>query len=882
MINPATITRLAAYLLCLSMPFLAALPSHAGDERKQVLYLNSYQNGYAWSDNILSGIRETLRDSGHTVDLQVEYMDAKKHPDTENRAILKQLFANKFASTHFDAIISSDNDAFQFLLASRDELFPGVPVVFCGVNDLRPKVLLEHANLTGVMERLDIRENLELALALSPEKRQLIVIGDTSLTSRAIEAQIKDVMPDFAGRLAFRFWNNIPLEQLLKQSRTLPEDSLLFFIPVYVETGGKYLSAGEVVQALYNNANVPIYGAWNFLLGHGIVGGKLLDGTSQGRAAAQMVVKILGGEPVSSIAPHAEAAAPLVFDWGVLDKFNLTNQPLPADALFINRPDTTYKLKKRVVWTVFILLFALTVFTVMMGASRNRAVRAEKELALSRKMLRSVIDTIPQLIYWKDLKSRYLGVNQQFANFFGLHAVDEVEGKASRDILKGEHFAETGERMDLEVMSDNKPRLRKVVTYDGSDHPNKVFEVSKVPLHDDNGNVVGVLSTAEDITVRVNLEHQLLQSQKMEAVGTFVGGIAHDFNNLLTTVINSTELALLDLDEGETAEDVLRAKNAAEQGSKLVSQILTYARPSNRDAMLVDPAQPVNEALHLINARLPETVRLERNVPNEMESGLIDPAQLQQIVMNLCTNSLHAMGKSGGTLTVSLATEFFDKAPPDQPDLSSGRYLRLVVHDTGPGIPQEAVDRIFDPFYTTKSKNEGTGLGLAIVQGIVQGHGGQIRLTSRPRHTAFDILLPFKAGDDVQPPMQKRPIRGSERILFVEDNPEQLKVIPRALTVLGYDVTPAPGGREALEILTNGTQFDMVVTDFDMPGLTGVELTRTVHQLFPDIPVILISGGREAASAAKEEPGIAQIVLKPYTGPSLAFAMRDILDSTDD
>ena len=854
----------------MSLLILWVLLSHgaafADDGHKQVLYLNSYQNGYAWSDNILEGIRTVFRESRYVVDLQVEYMDAKKHPGTGNRTILKDLFRSKFHNTKFDAIICSDNDAFQFLLTYRNTLFPGVPVIFCGVNDLRPELLTERHDFSGVVEELDIEYNLNLALSLNPNKKQVVVVSDESLSSSAIVAQIKKVMPDFTDRLEFHFWDNIHLNDLLTQSRTMPADSFLFYVPFYVETNGKYMSAGEVVEALYANANVPIYGAWSFLLGHGIVGGRLLDGTSQGKIAAGMVVDILDGKPTATTVRQAEGQTPLIFDWEVLEKFGLSHASLPEGAVFINRPEPNYSLDKQVVWTVIIILFALMLFTILMGASRSRAIRAEQELAQSRKMLRSIIDTIPQLIYWKDLRSRYVGVNKRFADFFGLTDPKSIEGKLNRDILKGTKFSDGAEKLDQKVMAENQPILHQVFTYDGAENEDVVFEISKIPLHDDEENVTGVLTTAEDITIRVDLERQLIQSQKLEAVGTFVGGIAHDFNNLLTTVINSTELALMEAD-GPLAEDLSRAKSAAEHGSQLVSQLLTYARPSNKGAVLIEPADSVNEALNLIEHRLPDNISLIRDVPESVGKGLADPAHMQQIIMNLCTNSLHSMAYSGGKISVRLRVNEQEGAEP-------GRELLLSIQDNGPGIPHDVVERIFDPFFTTKGKHEGTGLGLAIVQGIVHGHGGHIKLNSHPGHTRFEIRLPFAQGTDEKKQPVDVVIKGTERILFVEDDQDQLALIPRSLARLGYTVTPSRGGQEALNIITSGQQFDLVITDFDMPDLNGVELARTLSQLYPELPIILVSGGREAATAARGVTGIAQIVAKPYTGTSLATAIR--------
>lgn len=860
---------------------LVTVPCHAGTDRKQVLYINSYQNGYEWSDNILEGIRQTLRKSRYTVDLQVEYMDAKKHPGPENRALLKQLFTQKFHKTDFDTVICSDNDAFRFMLDNHNELFPDVPVVFCGVNDLQMADLDNQPLFTGVVEKLDIQGNMEIALDFDPGKKRAVVIADPSLTAQAISAQIRKSIPAFKDRLEFEFWDDLSLDQMVKRVRTLPDDTFLFFVPFYVENQGRFLSAAEVINTLYRNASVPIYGAWNFLLDHGIVGGRLLSGQDHGAQAAKMVLEILDGKTPRSIPLATTQPTPPTFDWEVLTRFGLTESLFPQNSRFINRPGATYLLNKRVVWTAALLLAGLMAFTILLGASRSRAVRAERELALSRKMLRSVIDTLPQIIYWKDRQGRYLGVNSRFAQFFGLTSPEEAEGRTGKDFPLDENFPGIGKQADRKVLQSNRPTLQRVAEYQGRPHHGTAFEVNKVPLHDDRGNTTGVLSTAEDVTARLSLERQLIQSQKMEAIGTFVGGIAHDFNNLLTTIINSTELALMDMCHKDAASDVERAHNAARQGSQLVSQILTYTRPSTEGAIMIDPAATVNEALDLVAAMLPENIRFTRNVTPGVARCLADPSQMRQIIMNLCTNAFHAMRQKGGHLHASIVQEHLTEPKPDRAGLEPGRYLRLSIADNGPGIPQDIAARIFDPFFTTKDKSEGTGLGLAIVQGIVRGHGGRVRLSSRPGRTVFDIHLPIRSANVPEDTVSSGPTDGTERVLFVEDSRAQLEVVPRALAKHGYDVSSAEGGHMALDVLTSGLPFDVVVTDYDMPELDGVELARTLEQIFPDLPVVLVSGRKEAAAAAKSAPNIAQILIKPYTGRALARVVRAALDSQD-
>lgn len=387
-----------------------------------------------------------------------------------------------------------------------------------------------------------------------------------------------------------------------------------------------------------------------------------------------------------------------------------------------------------------------------------------------------------------------------------------------------------------------------------------------------------------EISARERLESQLVQARKMEAVGTLAGGIAHDFNNILTVIIGFTELALSgakkETPQHEYISEVLVAGNRAKD---LVSQILTFSRQARKNLNPVHVQPIVSEALRLLRASLPATVEIVQNLESEaMVKG--DPIQIQQALMNLCMNAGYAMKAKGGRLGVELNEATLDSAQASLfPEITPGRYLRLTVSDTGVGMSNEVLERIFEPFFTTKSKGEGTGLGLSVVHGIVNGHKGAIRVSSKPvEGTVCRIYLPITEerperetvdGEDV-------PI-GTEHVLFIDDEKSIIKMAEQQIRSLGYEVTTSNSSIEALELFEKRSgEFGLVITDMTMPHTKGDELAGKLLAIRPDIPVILCTGfNSNIKDDRAKEIGVRAVLQKPILKRDLAVKIREVLDS---
>jgi PAS domain S-box-containing protein len=401
-------------------------------------------------------------------------------------------------------------------------------------------------------------------------------------------------------------------------------------------------------------------------------------------------------------------------------------------------------------------------------------------------------------------------------------------------------------------------------------------------VRDENGKVAYLEGTVQDITDRKLLESQLIQAQKMEAIGTLAGGIAHDFNNILAAILGYTELTKGRLQQKELHGYLERVLQACERAKNLVAQILTFSRQAEQEKKPLDVRLLINETIKLLRATLPSTIEIRQRIASEVYAVLADPTQIHQILINLCTNAAFAMREKGGRLEISLDyVELSQKITPLYSDLTPGPYVKLRVSDTGTGIAPEIIHRIFDPFFTTKKKGEGTGLGLSMVYGILRGYGGTITVQSEPgAGSIFDVYIPAIRQDTEATSVPIEAIsEGSELVLFVDDEDILMEMGRDILQSLGYQVTATTDSRKALEIFRNQhDHFDLVITDMTMPGMTGADLSKEILKIQPNIPIVLCTGFSELINEEKAKGlGIREFLMKPLNMRDLAEVIRKVL-----
>jgi PAS domain S-box-containing protein len=514
-----------------------------------------------------------------------------------------------------------------------------------------------------------------------------------------------------------------------------------------------------------------------------------------------------------------------------------------------------------------------------------RDITKRKEAEGARLLLETAINHAVECIFITDRQNRITYVNRAFEKITG-YSADEVLGKTPGFLQSGEH--------DREFYQDLKSTIYNGRPWQGylinRKKDGSLYEVQATiaPIHDASGKVSHFVSVHRDVTREREFERRQQQNQRLEAIGVLAGGIAHDFNNLLTPIIGYTELSLSKLPpDSPVRDDLEQVLLAAKRATDLVRQILAFSSQQQYERKPISVGLAVKEVLKLLRATLPATIEIKQKIDDSAGTVVIDPTEIQQVIMNLCTNAYQAMPE-GGVLTVELKEMTIERDVIGLiPDLPPGKYLKLSVSDTGCGIPRDIIDKIFEPYFTTKGEGRGTGLGLFTTYSIVRSCGGSITVYSEPgKGTVFHVYLPVtkQKADTAQKEKKEMTSSGKgERILFVDDEAIIAELAKSALEPMGYTVTICTDPRKALTLfLENPSGFDLVITDMTMPGMTGKQLAEEIIKKRPDLPVILCTGFSEYINKEQARNlGIRKFLEKPTSPSELATVVREALGSRE-
>jgi PAS domain S-box-containing protein len=879
--DPRKSRRGLASLLVASLLAATAAPAvsagQAGHRGHCVVVLHSYHEDFAWTRGINEAIRSALGDADPSVQIHVEYMDTKR-VDLETQARqLEALYEARYGHKDVSLVIVSDNNALDFLLPRRSRLFGQAPIVFCGVNNYSPELIAGHDDVTGVAETFDIVGTIDLALSLHPGTRSVVVVSDESVSGRLHLAEVRRLAPGYRKRgIRFRELVGLTTDELVRRLGELDERTIVLHLAWFRDAAGRTLSAPESVRIVDEHTNRPIYSMWGWKLGHGVTGGVMTCADLTGRRAARIALEILGGRSAGEIPVEESGPWRTIFDYDKLAEAGLDMDDLPRQAVVRDMPASFWSDHRGlIIWTL-VAFAALLGLLGVLAANVVRRSRAERELRDRRDLLGSVLNHIPNYIFWKDTESVYRGCNDNFARLVGVESPERIVGMTDHNLPWPVGTAQEYVASDRRIMqSGGSVMNREEVLRDASGRQMRV-SICKAPLRDESGEVRGVLGSLVDNTDRHELETQLRQSQKMEAIGQLAGGVAHDFNNLLAVIQGNAQLLeMYDSGTEETGELLGEIVRASRRAADLTRQLLNFARKSEQRREAVDLHAVVEEVCYMLTHSLDRRIEIRKDLQASHSWLQADPTQLQNAILNLCVNARDAMPE-GGTLRL---WTFDAVAEADRGGPAPGRCVELVVQDTGIGISSDDQRRIFEPFFTTKEVGRGTGLGLAGVYGFVQNHGGSVRVESQVgQGTSIRIRLPLSdeaAGEEAPPARadadgSTRPgssvSRGTGRILVVDDEEMVREFADKALSEMGYEVTQAADGQAALDLLDAGDQYDLMLMDLILPRMGGDELFQRVRRRRPGLQVLVMSGySKRQTVELLLSQGAAGFISKPFT-----------------
>jgi len=905
---------------------LAATPLYAAVAVPRVLVLNSYNMSYDWSEDEMKGVRAGFAKAFHRSEMFVEYLDTKNFPAKKHFPRLADLLEAKYTKRPLDIIIAMDNAALEFASQYRQRISPGTPLVFCGVDGYEPSMIAGQSSVTGVAEYLDSAGTLGLALRLHPLVRDVVVIHDYTDTGLVLRREMEKtaaLYPD----IKLEFLDEMPLERAVEKLKGLSADHLVLMLSYTVEKGGRTFSQSEAASLVSSASPVPVYSVHAAQLGKGVVGGLMMDGRIQGQKAAELAVRILGGELPEKLPVITANLSRPMFDCQVLEKYGINPAKLPVDALLINKPSSTFAIDKTAVWLgmLFALLCVIGLVVLTLNICRRRRLEemlrlkidqyqeSQEELLATEEMLRMQVDEYmlsqdelqateemlriqleaveessqkfkavfeysPITVFLTSLPEGSFGeVNQSFIDTFG-YSREEAVGKTTRELGLWAH--ESDRVRYLQQLRDNgyvhniEVRARRK----SGEELDTIAFAAILTI----GNRSFVLATIMDVSEQKLLQNQLSQSQKMEVVGQLAGGIAHDFNNMLAGIMAAAELLKLRLADDKKDQKLLETIiSATTRSADLTRELLTFSRKGTAATCPVHINETIAAAMGLLERTIDKQIQLVSAL--EAVDPVVIGAQtpLQNALLNLGLNARDAM-PHGGTLRFATTEREMDEAACRSVGLSLpfGRYLEIAVSDTGSGMTKEVMEHIFEPFFTTKGVGKGTGLGLAAVYGAIKNHRGEICVNSQPGHgSVFKIYLPLVADDSNKQTIRNEVISGSGGILLVDDE-EMLRSLGRELLEeLGYTVYLAENGEQALEVFAaQRNEISLVILDMVMPKMGGKEAFMHLREQAPGLKVLFCSGySCDGTGDELVELGASGFIQKPYNRGGLSRAVAAAL-----
>ncbi|UTF48762.1 ATP-binding protein [Desulfomicrobium sp. ZS1] len=782
-------------LLVPPLPLLAAPPN--------VLVLHSYHPGLSWTDTLNTGIRETFRAEMPEALLWVEYLDTKRNTDTSYLSLQAALLRHKLAESTFNLIITTDNDALDFVLEYRDDIFRGAPVVFCGVNDFAPGQLGGQKDITGLAENPAFTETMLAALALNPGTKEFVIIGaDQAITDLLTDRSLRALEQQFPA-IRFTYWNNLDARELRTRLKELGPGQIILVHGVMRNEEGVLVDYRGKNLFLSTHAGVPIYGFWDFEMGTGCVGGKMVQGQTEGERVARLAINVLGGADPGGIPVNTQTPSRYIFDYIQLQRFGISEKALPKDSLVLNQPARFYQIDKRYIWTatagVAVLLAALAM---LVSAIRRRqeaqaVLRRHKEqleeaVRARTEHLRTANDELEREVHERiraegdlrkarasleievDRRTRDLRFEIEQRRLAEAHIRDR-EAKA-RALINAP--TETLLLMDqagiiLDINETGASRLgrnreslyglslyallpetraeRFRQTVDNVFSTGEVRSINEYgeerdldlrfyPVFDDGGQVTRVAVFMADVTGARRMARQIMLLDKINSLGRMAAGIAHEIRNPLTG-IHGYLYAMDEICDELPTEPASVLRTTIAKIRKAAGKMESVIR------RVLDFSKPGTPQLELLDLAVPVQEGLSLMLPTLRKAGITVDTEFSPVPailgdrMQLEQAVINIVDNAARAVRNNAETKNIALRIVCEAD-----RLSLCIADNGPGITPADRERIFDPFYTTAS--DGTGIGLSIVQRIVADHSGTIHVGESPAGGAeFRLEFPLPATE---------------------------------------------------------------------------------------------------------------------------------------
>ncbi len=722
--------------------------SASEEATKKVLFLSSYHPGFPTFFQQVEGIMSAFE--GKAVLVDIEFMDSKRFPDQENLDIFYRSLSTKLSKIEpYDILITGDDNALSFVIERQQELFPNLPVVFMGVNNV-VKAMEQNTNpfITGVVEAVSMKETLEMITRLHPETKRIIALvdgtpsgqGDLTTFYKFKEAFAPVVLSEIA-------LTELSFDEFATQLESLGGDDIVLLLSAYQDKNGKSLLFHESLQFIKTSLSRPLYHLWFHGMGDGALGGKVISHYQQGKTGAEIALEVLGGRPVGDISVTNESPNSYVFDYREMQRFGLKVSALPEGSIILNEPRSYYQEHKKPIWTFLSILLGYSLLVFVMWVNILRRKRAQEALQESEEKFRRLLDSTAEAIYGLDTKGNCTFCNPACLTLLGYKCEADLLGENMHDLIHhhrqdGTEYPEEESLIYQAFRNDEGVHVDNEVLW-RADGRSFDTEYTSYPMRKKE-KLIGSVVAFHDVSERKKTETALVDAKKSaeeasQVKSDFLAKISHEIRTPMTVFMSAIEL-LIDLDKDPEHQKILElAELSSQRLYTLVEEILDFSKIEDRKLELYEEKFKLRaclkDTLRLMQGKAKEKgLTLESEVsPNVPENIVGDEYRIGQILLNLIGNAIKFTEKGGVEITVNL----------------HDHNLVFDVSDTGIGIPAEKQESIFEDFKQADNsitrKHGGAGLGLAISKGLVELMGGCINVQSQPgQGSTFTFNIPMK------------------------------------------------------------------------------------------------------------------------------------------